>query len=351
MDNILKDINYVFTDRHRELDMLLDKTIFITGATGIIGFNLILILSKYSAMHDNRIKIIAFVRNLKKATNMFSSLENIDFFVGDILDEIEYLDSVDYIIHGASITSSKAFIDTPVEIINTAIVGTKNVLNFARQKKVKSLVFLSTMEVYGHPNSDEKIDETHSSNINTMEVRSSYPESKRLCETLCCAYGSEYNIPIKVVRLTQTFGPGVNYNDNRIFAELGRCIIENKDIILHTKGETKRSYLYTFDAVSAMLLVLINGNNGESYNVANEETYCSIFEMAKTVAKECADEKICVKIELDNEDNFGFAPKLNMNLDSSKIRKLGWKPRRNLVEMFELLLDYMRINRYENINI
>ena len=127
----------------------------------------------------------------------------------------------DYIIHAASQTSSKAFIETPVETVMTAVEGTVNMLEFARANNAKGFVYLSSMEVYGTPSTDEKIDEKHSTNLDTMSVRTCYPESKRMCESLCASYASEYGVPAMVVRLTQTFGPGVEYNDGRVFAEFG----------------------------------------------------------------------------------------------------------------------------------
>ena len=132
-----------------------------------------------------------------------------------------------------------------------------------------------------------------------MKVRTSYPESKRMCESLCTAYASQYSVPVKVLRLTQTFGPGVRYDDGRVFAEFARCAIERRNIVLHTDGATRRSYLYTADAVSAILTVLLKGIAGEAYNAANEATFCSIREMAQLVCSECAGGKIGVEIQLE----------------------------------------------------
>ena len=153
---------------------------------------------------------------------------------------------------------------------------------------------------------------------------------------------SQYGVPSKVVRLTQTFGPGVQYNDGRVFAEFARCAIEGRNITLHTKGETKRSYLCTEDAVNAILTVLLKGQDGEAYNAANEDTYCSIYEMAKLVANECAGGKIKVVIEETDASTFGYAPTLHMNLDSKKIRHLGWEPKDGLLDMYSKMIDSMK---------
>lgn len=319
-------------------EKILNKTLLLTGATGLIGQAII------KRLHDIPVKIIAVVRNKEKAKNLFGEEnDKLKFLVADVTAIAPQNVRADYIIHAASQTSSKTFVNEPVETIITAFVGTKNMLEMARVNPIKGFVYLSTMEVYGSPETDEKIFEEHGSNLDTMNIRASYPESKRICENLCASYVSEYGVPAKVVRLTQTFGPGVRYNDRRVFAEFARCVIENKDIILHTRGETKRNYLYTEDAANAILKVLLNGVIGEAYNAANEETYCSIYEMACMVAEKIAQKKIAVRVkENANLQRMGYAPVLKMNLGTEKLKALGWEPKVRLEEMFERMIDEMK---------
>lgn len=333
------------------LESLAGRVVLITGATGLIGKNLIhtLVSSNNLNLLMKPIKIIALVRSREKAQRVLK--EDYDFIecvVGDVEKRISISQQVDYIIHAASQTSSKAFIERPISTINTAIIGTTNILELAREKKVKKVVYLSTMEVYGSPSTDEKINETHGTNSDQMLVRSCYPESKRVCENLCVAYMKEYDIPVNVVRLTQTFGRGVDYNDGRVFAEFARCVIEKRDIVLHTKGETRRNYLYTQDAVNAILTVLIKGKGGEAYNAANEDTYCSIYDMAQMVAKRCAHGEINVRIEIEDESKYGFAPVLKMNLDATKLKSLGWEAVVGLEDMFHILIQDMRASKHED---
>ena len=329
-----------------DLSDLCGKTVLITGATGLIGSNIIHYILTYNNSVKNKIKVIGLVRNIKKAQEMFSYDPNLNFIQNDICQKISVDETVDFIIHSASQTSSKGFVNNPVETINISFLGTTNILNFAREKKVKSVVFLSTMEVYGTPTSDEKIDETHACNLDTMNVRSCYPESKRLCENLCMSYYSEYSVPVKVIRLTQTFGPGVDYNDGRVFAEFARCAIENRDIVLHTKGETKRNYLYTEDAVEAILTVLSKGENGSAYNAANENTYCSIYEMAELVANKIAGGRINVLIQEEDISSFGYASILKMNLNTTKLRNLGWTPKTGLEDAYRYLINDWKMKKY-----
>ena len=322
---LLSEIKELGVPNAAVFSALENKSIFISGATGLIGNTLI----KTIVANAPSAKIIAFVRDENKAKKMFQNYEqNITFVTGDIREPVTFDGHVDYVIHAASETSSKAFVEAPVSIIEIALNGTKNMLDF--------------MEVYGTPHNDDKIFEDHGTDLDTMNVRTSYPESKRLCESLCTAYASQFQVPAKVVRLTQTFGPGVQYNDGRVFADFSRCLIENRDIVLHTKGETKRSYLYTLDAASAILTVLTKGKSAEAYNAANEDTYCSIYEMAQLVAQKIAQGKIQVKVEEADISKFGYAKTLHMNLDTTKLKELGWQARTSLSDMFSKTIQSMQ---------
>ena len=319
------------------MNTLEGKKVLVTGATGLIGKTLV---RKLLSLHAD---VVCSVRNIKKAEDIFSDTDHLSFIIGDIKDLPLDDYQINYIIHAASETASKAFVDRPVDVIETAVSGTRRILEFARINHSESIVYLSSMEVYGAPETDDPVFETAGTNLDTMSVRSCYPESKRLCESLCASYHHQYNVPVKVVRLTQTFGPGVSYSDPRVFAEFARCAIERKDIVLHSSGATRRNYLYTDDAVAAILTVLMKGTDGEAYNAANEDTYCSILDMANLVAHECAGGEISVIVENDgNISKYGYAPTLKMNLNTSKLQALGWHPTVPLKEMFEKMIKDMR---------
>ena len=324
------------------------KTVFVTGATGLIGQTLVSALLRCGGTDPgDRIRVIACVRNEEKARGLFGGIDrgNLELFVTEIasMPTDELPRKVDYVIHAASQTSSRAFVEEPVETIFTAIDGTRRALEFAANNHVKCFVYLSTMEVYGTPRDDEKIYETHGTDLDTMQPRSCYPESKRLCEILCASWQKEYGLPVRVLRLTQTFGPGVRYDDGRVFAEFARCALEGRDIVLKTAGLTCRSYLYTADAAAAILTVMLRGADGEAYNAANEETYCSIRRMAEIVASECAGGKIGVRIEaVEDPSKLGYAPTLHMNLDTTKLSALGWKPACGLADAFRRMMAAMQ---------
>ena len=327
-------------------DDIRNKTFFISGTTGLIGSLIVRALLHINEKNNLNIKIIAHGRDSQKLNSFYKNeikSKKIEIIISDIVQKIKCKEKIDYIIHCAGNTSSKSFVEYPIETMDTIIGGTKNILEFACQKNIESMVYLSSMEVYGTPLDDEKVFEERHASIDLCEPRSSYPASKCLSEVMCVSYSSEYNVPAKIIRLTQTLGPGVSYNDQRVFAEFARCAIEGRNIVLATKGETRRNYIYTADAVTAILTVLLKGKIGQAYNAANENTYCSIKEMADFVAK-ISDQGISVVIDENIGKNRGFAPVLHMNLDTYKLRNIGWYPSYGLKQMYNNLIKTMHNN-------
>lgn len=324
IENIIKDF---------DMSVFKDKTILITGATGLIGK----LCDKSILKSGVNANVIALVRNPEKAEKIFKSDENLEFLVQDINTPINLEKEVDYIIHTASVTSSADFIEKPVETILTAIDGTKNVLEFAKkQNHLIGMIYLSSLEVYGTQNK-ENIKENDYGYIDILNPRSSYSESKKLVETLCISYGKEYNIPVKIARLSQTFGAGVEKTDNRVFAQFCKSVINKENIVLHTKGETKRNYCYTTDAVRGIFTILTKGENHQAYNVANKNTYISIAEMAKSLETE----NTKVVFDIDGK-NRGFNPTVKICLNTEKLENLGWDAKINLPQMFERTINSMQ---------
>lgn len=346
---LLKDLAAIANEKAVPWTMLKDKTVLVTGATGLMGGLLVKAILYANQVHNNGTRVIALVRDKQKAERTFaaySACSELLYLQADILGALEVPGSVDYVIHAASVTQSKSFVQSPVETIKTTLWGTDNLLRFAQHHNVSSMVYLSTMEVYGAVNKEGQVSEVDFGYIDPFQVRSSYPESKQAAETLCCAYHSQHEVPVKTARLTLTFGPGISRDDNRVFAQFCASVRRGEDIVLHTPGDTERDYLYTADAITALLVILLCGQNGEAYNVANSDTYISIRNMAKLVAKECAQDKIKVVIsEPEDISKLGYAATVKINLDTGKLRALGWQPKTGLIEMYDNLLSYLKENQ------
>lgn len=317
---------------------LKNSRILITGSTGLIGSNLVNALAYNSQKKGLDIGLILPVRNVEAAEKLFDWTDA-EIFSYELGAELKIEEPVDYIVHLASPTNSSFFTEKPANTMLDNIEGTRALLDWAKLHPVKKFVSLSSMEVYGFPKKGKITKESDLGSFDTMNTRNSYPIAKITCEALCNSYYSQYGVPTVIIRATQTFGPGVKYNDGRVFAQFMRCVVENRDIVLNTTGETERAYLYTADAVSSILLCLMKAEPGQAYSVANPETYCSIFTMAQTVAKEISKDTIKVKIDVvDNIEKMGFAKTLYMNLDIEKVTELGWKPLTDLKTMFERMI-------------
>lgn len=322
------------------IEALKNSTIFITGGSGMIGTALAENLMELEDELKLGIKLLLMVRDenkVNKSLGKYIKSGNIKLTVGDVVDPIEVNESADYIIHAASITVSKAMVEKPVEVIMTNVNGTKNILDYAKKVDAKSVIYLSSMEAYGFTENEILLDEDNIQYLNPLALRSSYPESKRMAENICVAYSKEYGVPVKIIRLAQTFGKGVLENDSRVFAEFARCAKNGHNIVLLTDGSSKRMYLDTSDAASAIITVLLKGENASAYNAANKETYCSIAEMAKFVSDEITGGKIKVSFK-QNANNSHFPPPHKFFLDTSKIEALGWKSENGLKQMYDEMI-------------
>lgn len=345
-----EDMEMITESSYIPWNKLKDKIILVTGATGLIGFNLVSTLAYAQLYKGISLKILALVRNQSKAEERFHEIlaagAALKFVLGD-LDHIPEIDThVDFIIHGGSPTASKYFAEHPVETITANLNGALHLLELAKRNQSEGFAFLSSMEVYGGIHQHEKVDEHHASFIDTMVPRSSYPEVKRMVESLCACYAEEYHVPAKVIRLTQTFGAGVRKEDNRVFAQFARSAMKHENIVMFTRGGTEHTYLYTADAVTAILTVLLLGKDGEAYNAANEQAYCSIKEMADTVAnlpviREKFNGPVAVVIDESKNNGKLYPPELYMNLDTEKLRACGWEAKHDLKAMFSRMIETM----------
>lgn len=329
------------------INMFRNKTILITGASGMIGRNIIKLLIQINNTYHVDIKIIAHVRNREKAEKVFRDIldkKEFQLIVSDI-EELEIQQKVDYIIHTAGVTGgSKQHLEFPMRTINTALKGTKRVLDCALEKHVKGVVYLSSLEVYGDTGMDKKyIYETDGGYIDITNPRSSYSESKRMCECMCASYTKQYGVPIYIARLTASFGESVSYNDKRVFSEFAKCIIDKRDIVLKSTGETVRNYCDAEDVAIACMVLLIKGEAGQAYNVANMDTEISIKDLAEKFIYLYPESGSNIIFDLSmDEKKLGYNGVMRNVLNSEKLMSLGWNPINTLDTTIKKLVQNMK---------
>jgi nucleoside-diphosphate-sugar epimerase len=337
---IAADIYSILSDTNIPWDEMKDSVVLVTGATGLVGGALVRTLSAANKKYGLGMRIIGHGRNAEKG-DALSKEFGIEFVNGDIrrhstLSDI--VDRLDYVFHCAAITTSADMISKPLSVLTTSFEGTKNVLELAQNKQCKSFVYLSSMEIYGQ-NDLQEICEKDLGYLDLSNPRSCYPESKRFCEMLCVSYAVEWSFPVKIARLAQTFGAGTPKDDTRVFAQFSRSAMAGENITLHTEGKSRGNYCYISDAMRGLLTILLKGENGESYNIANPEASKTIREMAELVANDICGGKIEVVVNIpDDVASRGYAPNVGFILNVDKLKNLGWKPMHGLVDMYKRLI-------------
>ena len=331
-----------FVDRCDYRERFRSRKIVITGATGLIGSLLTKCLIALNEKYQLGMGIYCVVRNIEKAQKMFPVTDAFFCTAYDwSVPESQIMGGrVDYIIHAAAPTSSAYFTSNPVETFKSIVGLTQQALDKSRELHARSMVYLSSLEAYGSIYDDTNpLAEDEQGYVNPLSVRSCYPMGKRSAECLCYSYFKEYNVPVKIARLAQTFGAGVSIDDNRVFAYIAKSAIAGNDVVLSTTGESKKDYCYTIDAVDALLRILLDGENGEAYNVATPDTYISVKGLAEFVMDRFSPTS---KVICECRDVDKFPPVSKVRMSASKLIALGWKPYYNLERMYSRLLQWYK---------
>ena len=344
-DSLIRDFEQI-SQSSVDWELFKGKSFLVTGATGLIGSLFINSLLYVSAQKNLDIRMIAMVRNLEKAKKLFGDNTSLSYCIHDFTSNDDFVvdSKVDYIVHTAAVTVSKEMITYPVENIKTSIFSTMQMMDYAIKNSVSGMVYLSSMEAYGQMNvTDHLVTENELGVVDLTKVRSCYPEGKRMCECLCAAYASESDLNVCTARLAQTFGPGISKNENRVFAQFAKSAIEGKDIVLHTRGTSEGNYVYTADAITAILTILSKGEKGQTYNVVNEANHMTIRQMAEMVSSKIANGGIKVIFDIpEDESSTGYAATTKMHMSSNKLNQLGWKANVDLEHMYLNLIQYMK---------
>ena len=333
-----RDIDIILaTPTHWE--KLRDTTVLVTGATGRLGIYIVNALVEANRRWSLNIRVLALARSREKIAACYGTIgDQITLLEQDVTQPIHWEGNVDYIFHTAGLASPSDFTNRPTDTLWGHVMGTRNVLELAKEKATRRILYVSTVEIYGDWKTEDYIKETDMGPMNHRNSRSCYQESKRLCETMLECYKKEFGVDFVAVNMSHTFGPGVSLYDGRAFAEFLRNVVEGEDIVLQTDGSAVRTYTYTADAVGGMFLALLDG--GECYyNLAATENQISIKDLAYLIASMDPKGKVQVRFSHPEEQKLLYLPfKLGI-LDSSRIMALGWQPQVDVEHAFRYTLD------------
>lgn len=326
----LEDVRYV-AGLELPWEKLRDKSLMLSGATGMIGSFLVDVVLEKNIIDDLNCTVYALGRNKEKARERFNKFAVDPHFVFIPYDvklpfERDNLGTVDYILHLASNTHPMQYSTDPIGTITTNIIGVQNLLDFAVEHHASRFAFASSNEIYGENRGDvEFFDENYCGYINSNTMRAGYPESKRCGEALCQAYKAQKGLDVVIPRPTRSYGPTMLMSDTKAISQFIKKGIAGEDIVLKSAGTQFYSYTYVADAVAGLLTILLKGVSGEAYNIAEEHSDIMLKDLAAIIAG-INGKKVVFEIP-DAVEAAGYSTATKARLDGHKLQTLGWKPK------------------------
>jgi UDP-glucuronate decarboxylase len=309
-------------------EQLYGRHVLVTGAAGFIGGHVIEVLAWLNrSIPQAGLKIHALARDLQKLQQRLPWLDlthEITPLICDVTQPLPPGTKADFIIHTASPASPRFYLKQPVETILANTEGTKQLLELAKQHQSR-LMFLSSGAVYGENSLQiDAMRETDFGSEDPLSPRACYSESKRLAETLCRAFYTQYAVDTRIARVSHCYGPGMRLDDGRAVADLLANVLKNKDIELESDGSASRPFCYVSDIVSGLFHILLKGNPGEVYNLGEiQET--TILELAyKMIA--AAGKSGYIHVRAKTKSTLPIAARSSGHFVIDKIKNLGWAP-------------------------
>lgn len=322
--------------------------ILVTGATGFLGGYIarLLLSLNHLKIIKNPIKVIGMTRNIPKAHENFIDIINdpqfqiIEWNLNKI--EIPIIGSCDYVFHAASQASPKYYNKDPLGTLLPNTIGTESLLRAQHKQtiKPKGFVFISSAEVYGSNMDKAVLSEEDYGILDPTAIRSCYAESKRLGESICVAWSHQYEMPTYIVRPFHTYGPGLNLDDGRVFTDFVSNVVRDQNIKMSSDGKQRRAFCYISDAIAGLFSVLLKGEMGVPYNLANPSGLLTIQELAEMLIKLYPEKELIIeKISLKVKGDYLQSPFNSVVPDIARITSLGWKPKISPAEGFRRMIE------------
>lgn len=327
-------------------DKLQDKSLMLSGATGLIGSFLVDVILEKNERDNLNCTVYALGRNEEKARKRFSKYADSSFFVFIPYDvkkafSKDDLGVVDYVLHLASNTHPMQYATDPIGTITTNIIGLQNMLDFAVAHRAARFAFASSNEIYGENRGDvEFFDEKYCGYLDSNTMRAGYPESKRCGEALCQAYKAQKDLDVVIPRLTRSYGPTMLMSDTKAISQFIKKGITGEDIVLKSAGTQFYSYQYVADSVSGLLTILLCGESGEAYNIAEAHSDIMLKDLAGIISN-LNGKQVVFEIP-DAVEALGYSTATKARLDGSKLASLGWAPRYTIQSGIERTIKILR---------
>lgn len=282
------DIEEIVSRLGAAADSFAGKTVLLTGGRGFLGryFTQVFALLNASVL-EQPVKLIV-LDNLITAGDEGARMDesaDISFFRHDVIQPFSWDGSLDYIIHAAGIASPFYYRAYPLETLEVAITGTRNMLELAKAKEAR-LTFFSSSEIYGDPDPKHvPMAESYRGNVSCQGPRACYDESKRVGETLCYIFHTMKGTDTNVIRPFNVYGPGMQETDYRVLPNFASRIKSGLALNVYGSGSQTRTFCYITDALVGFLCVVLNGVPGEAYNVGNPKPEISMIDLVGRIER------------------------------------------------------------------
>jgi UDP-glucuronate decarboxylase len=328
------------------------KTILLTGGGGFLGTYFV---NYFTALNDLEVinkpcKLYIVENFIRGVPSWFESIKNrkdVVVIEEDINKPLD-LPKSDFIIHAATIASPTYYRKHPIETMDANVIGLRNLLEFAKNNPCESFLFFSTSEIYGDPDPlNIPTKETYRGNVSCTGPRACYDESKRYGETLCVNFHQQFNIPIKVVRPFNNFGPGLRLTDKRVIPDFFNNVLENKKIVILSDGKATRTFCYISDAITGYLQALLSSHNGEAFNIGTSYPEITMLELAQTISKVVnSSTEIEHEYQVSSDTDYLTDNPQRRCPDLTKSKELlGYEPIVSLEEGLTRIYNYYKDNR------
>jgi len=295
-DVVGPDLDYIAQCLEEEFKRLEGKRLLITGGGGFLGYYLVQAIIHWNDHHttSQTIDLTVYDNHSRGTSDWLKTLaarKGLHFVAHDVRHALpKNISDFHYIIHAASIASPTYYRMHPIETMDANVNGLRTLLEYVLSRRnqpepVEGVLFFSSSEIYGNPSPEHiPTPETYHGLVSCTGPRACYDESKRYGETLCVNFSREYDLPIKVARPFNNYGPGLRMTDKRVLPDFARDVLAGKDIVLLSDGTPTRTFCYVADAVVGYYKILVKGRKGEAYNIGVGEPEISMSDLAERVA-------------------------------------------------------------------
>ena len=285
---MLDDVDKIIQSLGPHVHRFSGKTILLAGGAGFLGRHFIALFRRLNhGVLSRPCKVIS-------ADNYITG-EQLELYEGshrdpnvidvwaDVSHPLPVREDLHFIVHAAGVASPVYYMKYPLETIESAVQGTKNLLELARKnKELEGFLFFSSSEIYGDPDSKAiPTPETYHGYVSSVGPRACYDESKRLGETIATIYQQQFKVAAKIVRPFNVFGPGMKHDDRRVIPMLTYEALNGRALPIHGTGQQTRTFCYITDAISGFIKTLLLGTPGEAYNIGNTDNEISMFELGR----------------------------------------------------------------------